>query len=312
MSVTILNTGLTHALQGMADKWDLNQLSSVVIFPVEEDRDYSLCCIKESVLADYSGTIWKNDVKGFMFQVAAPTDTLVMYLQKDTVDVATLNDNTYGTYYAIGGITYYTDQSLLTGYILEWSKVLALNGIGNYRIKIVYTTFSGSTTTYSNNFKLRVYSFENASGTVRIDSYMNGYLMRNRMNYKGLNFPNMIRVRGWFGNSEEKIETTNDIYANYINEKRLVVQRKVQQTDIFNLELHPLPKCIANDIRYYHFLANDIYITDYNILNYDYDLQRKRIYKDEAFVFKYTKTKRNIIIRGKLIEAINDNQKTNC
>ena len=311
MTVSLINTGLNHALQGMADKWDLNKLSTIKLFPTEEDRDYDICCVRQLVLADATGIAWQNDKNGFMFQVAAPTDTLVITLQKNNADIATLNDATYGTYYAIGSITYYSDQSLMTGYILEWSKVLALQGAGNYRIKIIYTTFSGTTTDYSQTYQLRTYSFANASGTIRIESYMNGYLMRDRMNYKDLNFVDMIRVRGWFGNADEKLETINDIYANYSGEKRVVVQRKVNQIDIYNLEILPLVKCIADKIRYYHFLANDIYMTDYNVLNYDYELQRIRILKDSAFEFKYTKTERKIIIRGKLTEQIQDLQKTN-
>ncbi len=312
MAVNITNTGLTHTLQGMADKWDLVQLIPVNIFSVEEDRGLDLCCINELVLADSTNIANQNDIKGFMFQVAASTDTLVMTLQKNNVDVATLDTNTLGTYYAIGSIIYYTDQSLMTGYILEWSKVLSVHGIGRYRIKIDYTSFSGLITYYSNYFNLKLFSVDAASGTIRIESYMNGYMMRERMNYKGLNFPDMIRVRGWFGNSEEKLETTNDIYANYLGEKRVVVQRKINQIEIYNLELLPLPKCLADRIRYYHFFANDIYLSDYNELNYDYDLQRIRILKNEAFNFVYTKTGRNIIIKGKLQEQIIDNEKTNC
>jgi hypothetical protein len=59
-------------------------------------------------------------------------------------------------------------------------------------------------------------------------------------------------------------------------------------------------------------MGNTVYITDYNVLNYDYELQRKRIIKEEAFTFNYTKTTRGVIIKGRLSEQIQDLQKTNC
>lgn len=312
--INFINYGADHVLNGMAFKWDLKTLIPGKLFPVEEDREYPLCCINQLVLADNTGIENQNDKSGFMFRVMSSSDTLEMYLEKNEVEMVHLNDNTYGTYYSIGSITFYTDQALLTGFILDWSKVLAgvSLGPGRYRVRVDYTTYTGTESTYSNNYILRTFSNDVADGTIRIESYMDGYMMRDRINYKGLNFVDMIRVRGWFGNPEEKIEVTNDIYANQGTEKRVVAQRKVNQLDVFMLETLPLPKCIADKIKYYHFFANTIYMSDYNILNYDYDLKRKRVYKDEAFTFKYTPTTRGIIIKGKLTEQIQDLQKTNC
>lgn len=310
--ITYINTGLDHLLNGMCDKFDILQINNVSIFPTVEDRGFDLCCIKQLVLADATGVDYQNDYNSFLFQLGISTDTLVMYLQKNNVTIATLNSATYGTYYALGSIVYYADQSLLTGYILEWSKVLAAHGEGNYRIKIDYTSLGSTVSTYSNNFNLKTYSTERANGTIRIDSLMNGYLMKERINYKGMNLPDSIRIKGWIGHAEEKIETTNDIYANYELEKRVVVQRKVNQYDIFNLETLPMPKCLADKIRYYHFLANTVFVTDYNLLNYDYSIKKKRVFKDSSFEFKYTGTTRGVIITGKLNEQIQDRQKTNC
>jgi hypothetical protein len=310
--IEVTNNGIDHVLNGMADKFDLIQKQTVKLFPAEEDRDWDVCCHHQSVLADATGIAHQNDINGFMFQVGTPTDTLEMYLDKSGVQVAQLNSTTYGTYYALGSITYYTDQALLTGYILEWSKVLAAHGIGDYQVRVILNTFGGATTESSNIFNLRTYSTDKANGTIRIESYMDGYIMKDRINYKGLNFPDMLRVRGFFGNPEEKIETTNDVYANYSGNKRVVVQRKVNQYDLYPFETLPIPKCVTDKIRYYHFLGNTVYISDYNIFNYDYTLQKKQIFKDEAFTFKYTKTSRGVIIKGKLTEQVQDLQKTNC
>jgi hypothetical protein len=312
MSIDIVNTGIDHVLNGMAIKYDWVQALISKIFPVTEDRDYSVCCAKQMVLADATGIANQNDVNGFLFKLSLATDTLDLFLEKDSVQIAQLNTATYGTPYALGSITYYTDQALLAGYSLEWSKVLSAHGAGNYRIRADYTTLGTPASYYSNDFILYTYSTSLANGTIRIESYMDGYIMRDDINYKGMNFVDMIRVRGWFGNPEEKLVTTNDIFANYSGEKRVVVQRKVNQVDEYMLEILPIPKCISDKIRYYHFLANTIYVSDYNYTNYDWGLQRIRVYKEEAFTFKYTKTTRGIVIRGKLTEQIQNLQKTNC
>ncbi len=309
--IDVVNTGIQHDLAGMCSKWDLKTFIPITI-ETSTDDDLGLCCVNQLVLADTSGVIYQNDISSFMYNLGASTCTLTMYLQKNNTTIATLNSSTYGTYYAKGSIVYYTDQALMSGYIVEWSKVLALHGEGSYRIKFDYVSFGTTTTFYSNIFNLRTYSSSRALGTIRIDSYMNGYIMRDNINYKGLNFPDMLRVRGWFGSAEEKYEITNDIYSTYNKEKRVVVQRKVNQYDIYDLETHPLPKCIADKIKYYHFFGNTVYLNDYNIFNYDDKLKQIKVYKGEAFDFSYTKTTKGVIIKGKLTEQVQDLQKTNC
>ena len=153
--ITYNNSGLDHLLNGMCDKFDILPMNNISIFPTDEDRGLDLCCVKQLVLADATGIDYQNDYNSFLFQLAISTDTLVMYLQKDNVTIATLNTSTYGTYYALASIVYYSDQSLLTGYILEWSKVLAAHGEGNYRVKVDYTSLGVTVNYYSNNFDLK-------------------------------------------------------------------------------------------------------------------------------------------------------------
>src|ERR1035437_1499798 len=144
MAIDIINTGLNHKLNGMAVKFDIVGYTPAIIFPDDEDRGLAICCAEQLVLADNTGIINQNDVNGFMFKLAASTDTLSMFLERNGEQVAQLNNNTYGTYYAAGSITFYSDQILLTGYKLEWSKVLAAFGTGRYSVRVDYTTFGGS------------------------------------------------------------------------------------------------------------------------------------------------------------------------
>ena len=314
MAVTLVNnTGLSHYLNGMAIKFDLTEYIPAKIFDVaEDDRGYDLCCIEQLVLADDTGIANQNDITGFMFRVGDITETLDIYLLKNGVQVAQINNSTYGTYYAINSITTYAGQELLTGVSLEWSKVLADFGEGVYQLQINYNGLFAASVEYSSKYRLRTYSNASAMGTIRIESVMNGYMLRERINYKDLNFVDMIRVKGFFGNAEEEVEVTNDVYATLAGENRVIAQRKVNQIDVYKLETHPLPKCLADKIKYYHFFGNTVYVSDYNYINYDYGLKRVRVYKDTAFEFTYTGTTRAVIIKGKLKEQIQDLQKTNC
>lgn len=312
MSVEIINTGITHNLNGFCVKFDLTQYINAIILPQEEDRELSLCGYNNLVLADNTGIINQNDVCSFMFKLAASTDTIRYYIEKNGVEIAEITDDSYGLLYTLGSITYYSDQSLLTGIVIYWANILSSYGIGKYQLRFDYTSLGTMTSYHSICYNLQTYSIARADGTIRIESYMDGYMMKERINYKGLNFPDMIRVNGFFGNDDEKFEITNDIFSNYDGEKRVVVQRKINQYTIYNFETRPLPKCIADKIKNYHFFGNTIYMSDYNKLNYNYELGRVRVYKDTAFDYKYTTTTRGVIIKGKINEQIQDKQKTNC
>ena len=309
--ITTENTGYEHYLKGFCCEAIANTKNIISIFPTEDERDFESCGYRNLVLADATEEANQNDVNSFLFKLASSSDTIVMTLQKDSVDVVALNDDTYGTYYALGSITYYDDQVLYAGYVLEWSKVLALHGIGNYRLKIEITSYGDSSTNYSICYLLHQFSNSLADKTIRIESKMNGYMLKSKMNYKGLNLPDMIRVDGYFGDAEEEQETVSDIFSSLNGQNRVVEQRKVNVIDIYNFETEMLPKCIADKIRYYHFLANEVYMSDYNSYNYDYDLKRIQVYKEDAFEFDYPKRNRSIIIKGKLKEKVQDNQKTN-
>ncbi len=310
--IIIRNSGNLMQLVGMTTDLVATPMGKLQALPITDDRDFKTCCYSNIVLTDGTGTgSLKNDISSFMFKCTTNSDTFTLQLFKDDTFLADLNDDNYGTFYDLGSIIYYLDQALMFGYTIDWTKVYNAEGEGNYKIVAVITSFGVDTTIASVNYKLMLYSQDNVEGTFRIYSKMNGYLMRTDMNYKGLNLPDMIRVPGFFGNATESLTITSDLFTTLNGDKRSVEVRKVNKIDIYQLYTLPLPKCIADSIINYHFLANEIYITDYNNINYDYSLNNIKVYKDEAFDFSYGMNNRLVIIRGKLKEAIQDNQKTN-
>jgi len=315
MAIITENTGKEHVLRGATAEAIASVLEPVVLFTEEDERGFDMCNYQNIVLADATGEENQNDINSFLFKLSNINDTLVLTLEKvgTIYDIVLDGSANLGTFYDKNTINYYDEQLLYTGYTLNWADVLAKAnyGIGNYRIKAELTSFGSTTTSYSGCYTLREFSTAIADSTIRIESYMNGYMLRKGINYKGINLVDMIRVKGFFGDAEEEQTITNDLYASLSGEDRVVSQRKVNVLNIYNFETQMLPKCIADKIRYYHFFANEVYISDYNSDNYDYGIKRIKIYKEEAFEFEYPKISRKIIIKGKLKEQVQDNQKTN-
>ena len=311
--VTTENTGYIHNLKGFACECIANVKITVDLFPEVDDRDFEACSYQQLVLASTTDTDEnKNDKTSHLFKMASTSDTIVMSLERNGVDVVpVLNDDTYGTYFALNSINYYSEQNVYAGYTIEWRKVLSAFGTGKYRLKVVTTSYGNTNTSYSVCYNLMNFSDSVADKTLRIESVMSGYMMRSAMNYKDINLVDMIRVEGFFGQSEEEFTITNDIFATSQGKNRVVEQRKVNNIDIYNFEIKPLLKCVADKIKNYHFFGNKIYMSDYNSTAYDYNLKRIQIYKDESFDFEYPVNSRKIAIKGKVKEQIQDQQKTN-
>lgn len=312
MAVITTNTGREHKLKGMAASWTVDVLRDIEPFYKDEAKEFSDCCYQNLVLADNTGIETQNDVNSFIFKVNRTSDVVTYKLYKNGSFVANITGTTYGVIYPVNTILYYEDQKFLAGLTIEWYKVLALHGAGVYYIQATITPLSGTPTVAETiNFILWEYSDEKADKYIRIESIMNGYMLRTGINYTGLQLLDMIRVRGFFGRFQPEIETTNDIFETLEGEKKLVKQRKVKRTDIFELETLPLPKCIMERITEHHFFADTLKITDYNYNNYDYQLLQKRVYLHEDYEMIYSPTSRYAYLRAKVKEQIQDNQKIN-
>jgi hypothetical protein len=120
-------------LNGMATQLKTNTLDTSVPVGVTVATPTSLiseCVGTLPVFATYgiNREESQNDFTSFLDLELPGTNTTYTLLGENCAEIATLNDNTYGTYYAQGflteanGFTYI--QSLYTGYKLSWKKVL--------------------------------------------------------------------------------------------------------------------------------------------------------------------------------------------
>jgi hypothetical protein len=251
MSIVQRIPGTTFmVLNGMATQLKTNTLDTSVPVGV---------AIPTSLISECVGTLpvfatygfgrdpERNDFTSFLDLELPGTNTTYTLLGENCAEIATLNDNTYGTYYAQGflteanGFTYI--QGLYTGYKLIWKKVLDVFGPGTYKIK---KKVEGKETEYlleecSCFFELCEYSDARANETVRIETTQNGNTISPGLEYLGVNWKEQIRIPGFFGNKQRRLEQDN-----YVDKNRNTTQ--IQDTLVHEFTL---------------------LISDYNLLNTD-------------------------------------------
>lgn len=247
------------------------------VFLTDEDKGFvAQCCYDNLVLAGGSET-YQNDITSLLFKAFDPSDTIDFFLEKDQVQVAVLNDNTYGTLYPIGS---FTDFPFYAGIKLDWASVLTAFGEGNYRIKTDRVLITGSDSLFSINYHLKTFSSGLADNTIWIEWVQNGQII-DGLDYTGLNWYQAIRLPGFFGNKQAEFE--EEVWKNS-NYETFQIRNEL----LFNriCEIGMIPSCLG-DFLPNLLQANTIQITDYNIKNFDYQLLQKVVRLSEINETKY-------------------------
>jgi hypothetical protein len=269
------------------------------------DRGFDVCCYENVVLADLvDGQSYKNDFTGTYFNKTTPNDTVVFKLvELSTMTEYLLNDATYGEFQDFGGI-----QPDLSYYIVDWRKVLTVLGEGNYQIK-KELTIAGIVIppSFSNTFTLKPFSIENADLTVRIDCIQNGTLVRKNVNFKGTNYRTSLRVRGFFGRAERTIEEDILFKRDYDTQQvsmNIPIEYKFQGLN--------LPICITDELFDFVLFGNELFISDYNKNNhnYEYELIPVRLQDNEGT--EYFTRVRPANVNLTFTDRFNNNRKLNC
>ena len=236
-----------------------------VVFPkeIDVDKGFSECCYDNIALASSSDTDpYKNDFYGVYHVRQLSSEVCDIVLLKDSVEYP-ITDNTFGEYIDFGGVQ---DNDVYKHFICDWRKVLIALGQGNYSIRKDITIAGQTFSISSNTFTLREYSISNAHYTVRIDSYMNDFLVKNNVNFNKTGFKTSLRVRGYFGDPQAVFSKTSKIVGTY---QQKDYQKTIDKEYVF--EGDNLPECISSEIVYF-MLLGDVFINDYNTNNHQYDL----------------------------------------
>lgn len=285
----------------MASKINISVRQTISVGDFMDTCCVCKCTPFQRVLANPGGEWWENDISSFIFKRVAPTDTVVMKLFKDGVETATLNDNTYGTFYNFGDLP----NPDYIGYQLEWENVYDEHGYGVYHVITTTTTLGDTIVRESLEYECMQYSDDRANGTVRIETYQNGYIMSSDFDFTGMNWYQSYRIEGVLGDKKPSLEIDN-----YRNSARDLTQIQDSISNLYLLETKMLPSNLLNAITYDGLLANRILLTDYNICNYE-RYNRLEVYPDsiEDFTtfelnphgtakFKFTDKRQNIIKRN--------------
>lgn len=234
------------------------------------------CCLTLPVLAESVVTnSYYNDEYGFIFFWGPGFSTANLKLEKlvngTWTEVESLIIDTWGTHYDFGFFTNRFDENAIA-YILEWQKVLTDPdlGEGNYRLRSSGTQIiaAGTVDQYSFEFCLQEYTQDRADETVRFEYNLNGILGsqiddRYRRDFGTLNFPCQFRLPGaMFGFDKYPSERQ---YIRYQNGKQVWTgdRSKEEYTLKTGRYDQPLHRFIKHEV----LQADDIRVTDYNILN---------------------------------------------
>lgn len=299
------NSSPMSILSGTANKRDYQIVKPPSAGSVNEFCYCDLECeYVSNVFASVGNEDYKNDKSSFIYRRYSDSDTVLMKLFKNGVDLTDLNDNTLGIFYPQITGALPTAESYVA-YLLEWEKVYNNYGAGNYQVITTVNQLGTEIEIKSIKFNLMGYSDEAADGTVRIESFQNGNIIGSDFDFTGINWYSSMRIDGKFIETAETFETNEYLTQNY---QRKQIQDKIIEN--YSLETNLLPRSVTEVITKNSVLANKILITDYNLFNEKVlrkiDVRTKEIsdksnysgIRRSKYVINFSGTSENIIKRN--------------
>lgn len=259
---------------------------------------------------------WSSFLVDYSMYTANPTLATITYiLQKKTgatwSDVATLNNNVYGTNYPLNSIT---GHLMYAGYAINWGKVLQLQGEGIYRIKVTsaFGPFTGCLV--SEPFCLQEWNCINADKTSKFEATLtgkigsidiDGYLY----DLCGMNWFDSIRIRGMLGFEETEYQEEMLQYNTGLMERE---RDEAIQTFKFVTTPKGLPKWLLDRFKVYGMMSDTLLGSDYCMNNSDYDMRQKLLVKAGGFKPVYRVSSRNAKVTVEFAEGMRNVIKTKC
>lgn len=240
------------------------QSNPITVTPDIPELDFCYCknecSYNEQVFGSASNDWWKNDRSAFLFSKKLAADSIVIKLYKNNEELLTFTDNTYGIFYPN-----FSSQPLYVGLLIYWENILSAHGAATYQIK-AEKDIIGSTSEYTSQlFYLQHYNAILANKTVRIESYNTGNILSSELDYNGLltnGWYQSFRIPGFFGNKQLVYQEDN-----YLNNDRKIRDIVPSIIPEYTLKTGLITADVYNQILLDNILANDILITDYNLIN---------------------------------------------
>ena len=274
--------------------------------PTIPDKGFKECCYTNLVLGDLTDSDpYKNDFTGVYFKKQTSGDNCIFVLHElNTGSTYDLNNSIYGEFKDFGDIAAQTD---LTTYIVQWRKVLAVLGEGLYRIEKNITIAGLNFPQMSNTFTLEKFSNEAADKTIRIDAKMAGTLVHLDVDFKGSDFETSMRTRGFFGRRNPKYKQDNLVKRNYDT-----VQISMSQENEYQMQAGLVPECITAEIYDFILFGNELFLSDYNLINHSYKFRVYEVELDSNKGAKYYTTNRDSRLNLTFTDRVKNKRKINC
>lgn len=257
---------------------------------IPDDRNFMLPVFADLKCSDD----YHNDYNGFALKFpigytsVANGDWKLQKLQSGAWDtLATLNNGSYGTIIATN-CTNFNYQ----GYLIQWRDVLRSFGEGIYRILAESASFCQRTPP----FCLKQFDCLNADQTIKIKMDGEGgtfgsvtkqgdstsLCCKKTTGNTSLRYTDSVRIPGFFGYETAEFSRDYIKYASgYVNHVRdEAIKNYTLKTDMLPIWLH-------QRLYAYAFQSQNIYISDYNVNNADYNLKNIAVIADSAYTPQY-------------------------
>jgi hypothetical protein len=246
--------------------WLCSTPAKVITIPTEADVvDFCTC----NFICDYEEDAYtfltdptdeyKNDYRSVLITLRDASSSYEFFLVNSSDVEIPLIDNTYGELFDLG---FNTKQPLKAGYRIDWVKVFELLGVGKYKIRVKQTDFSNTITVDSHTFNVREFNELQSNHTVKLEYVQTGQVL-NGENYSGMEWRNMVRIKGTFKGEAPQYEQDRVQDANY---KDIDIQ--VEKFNQYSLSTELLPDFIGDLITDGVALTDVIYISTNDIFNY--------------------------------------------
>lgn len=217
----------------------------------------------------------KNDSFFHIFERNPGQTATITLTNQTTEESVEITDDTYGKFFDFGTWSLRPD---VAGIQVSWLSVATELTYGTYTLKV--ELFTGATldrTDLELCFELMPFSCESAHGTIRIETTQTGYI-HNGFDYRNVSYQFGVgnynvsfagwkqQIR-WYGRLEPMQPDEESDFIQMSNRLTQQVQQKI--TNKYKLELHRLRSDFGDHLLNDNFLATQLFISDYNMNNYD-------------------------------------------
>lgn len=256
---------------------------------IPDDRNFTLPVFASPTCSDS----YHNDTNTFIFQYFGnynPITSNDFHLQKLTngvfTNIATLNSTAYGT--PIYNYCQITNNGI-GGYTINWNLVLAAFGEGTYSFTVNGTAPGGATYCFfSPPFCLKTWDCYAVDGTIKWEANYAGGTFGSVSTQgskwslccggAGLPYNDSIRFFGFFG------YRTAEFQRDFIKYSTGVITKiRDEAIESYMMKTDKLPMWLHERFYAYGLMADQLYVSDYNLNNADYNLKHFYVVADSNY-----------------------------